>query len=91
MTEPTMKLFKKFLEKIVINRYISIGLYWGDATSYLPIMGEAVGYKMMCTQLKFWETQYKKLGYEPINRRIWIDAGGYGCDYQSYLRMKKYD
>lgn len=54
-------------------------------------MGEAVGYKMMCTQLKFWETQYKKLGYEPINRRIWIDAGGYGCDYQSYLRMKKYD
>jgi hypothetical protein len=42
-----MKLFKKLWEKIVINQYISAGLQWGDATSYLPIMGEAVGYDKM--------------------------------------------
>jgi len=81
-------LIKKLWEKIVINQYVSAGLQWGDATSY-GFMGEAVGYKSMEKRLKFWEKHYKNFGYEPVNRHIWIGAGGYSLDYEPYLRIRK--
>jgi hypothetical protein len=79
---------KNLWEKIVINRYVSAGLRWGDATSY-AFIGEAVGYKFMEKLLYFWEKYYKKLGYKPVNCHIWVDAGGYGRDYEQYLRVRK--
>jgi hypothetical protein len=91
-----MKLFKKLWEKIVINQYISAGLQWGDATSYLDIMsaglqwehatsylsimGEAVGYDKMEKRLYFWERKYQELGYTCVDLDIWVSAGGYGRD-----------
>ena len=81
-------LIKKLWEKIVINQYVSAGLQWGDATSY-GFMGEAVGYKSMEKRLKFWEKYYKKFGYEPVDCHIWVSAGGYGLDYEPYLRIRK--
>ena len=84
-----MKLFKKLWEKIVINQYISAGLQWGDATSYLSIIGEAVGYDKMEKRLYFWERKYQELGYMCVDLDIWVSAGGYGRDYEPYLRVRK--
>jgi hypothetical protein len=84
-----MKILKNLWEKLVINRYVSIGLRWGDATSYLPIMGKADGYDRMEESLIFWERKYANLGYIPLSWEIWVSAGGYGRQYEHYLRMKK--
>ena len=80
---------KNLWEWFVIRNYVSAGLRWGDAASYLPIMGKAVGYDEMLEGLYLWEKQYQKLGYKLIGYDVWIDAGGYGRDYECFLRVKE--
>jgi hypothetical protein len=80
---------KNLWEKFVIHRYVSSGLYWGDLESY-TFMGEPYRYGSACNSLDFWEAQYEKLGYLPINREEWVAAGGYGrTEYKSRLKIKK--
>lgn len=82
------QLFRNIWEKIVIHKYVSTGLAWGDAESYW-FMGEPVGYESLCNRMNFWESKYKKLGYIPIERERWVEAGGYGREYESQLRVTK--
>lgn len=83
-----MKSIKRLWEKIVIHKYVSTGLHWGDATSY-DFMGEPLGYKSLCKKMDVWELEYEKLDYIPLDRERWVEAGGYGREYKSQLRLKK--
>lgn len=79
------QFFEKIWEKVVVHRYVSIGLHWGDLTSY-GFLGEPYGYGSICEKLEFWESKYRELGYTVIDRDVWVGAGGYGKDYESHLR-----
>lgn len=61
------QLIKNLWEKFVIHNYVSAGLQWGDATSYLPILGEAYGYDKMEKRLYDWEIKYRRLGYKIVD------------------------
>lgn len=80
------QILKNLWERFVIYKYVSIGLHWGDLDSYL-FMGEPYGYDSACKSLDFWESKYEKLGYVPIDREVWVGAGGYGKEYKPYLKM----
>jgi hypothetical protein len=41
--------------------------------------------------MDFWESKYVKLGYLPVCKERWIEAGGYGREYESQLRRIKND
>lgn len=79
---------KNLWEKFVIHKYASVGLHWGDLESYC-FMGEPYGYNSVCKSLDYWESKYEKLGYVPVDRDIWVSAGGYGGEYQSHLKLRK--
>lgn len=83
-----MNFFKTIWEKIVINRYVSAGLYWGDAASY-SFMGYTANYNSLTQNLKYWEDKYVKLGYIPVRHQRWIESGGYGLEYESQLKKRK--
>jgi hypothetical protein len=83
-----MNFFKTIWEKIVINRYVSAGLHWGDATSY-GFLGETVNYNSLTQNLKYWEDKYVKLGYIPVRPQRWVESGGYGLEYESQLKKRK--
>jgi hypothetical protein len=83
------QMFDNQWEWFVIKNYVSAGLRWGNATSYLPIMGEPYGYDKMEKRLYDWEIKYRRLGYKIVDLDVWIDAGGYGRDYECYLRVKE--
>lgn len=71
-----------------MNQYVSAGLRWGDAESY-SFMGECVGYNSICNRLKYWESEYEKLGYVPVSLDRWVESGGYGREYESQLKIRK--
>lgn len=88
MKQRIKKFADNLWEKYVIHKYVKTGLHWGDLTSY-TFLGEPEGYIYLCKDLEYWEAEYKKLGYIPLDRRRWVDAGGYGKDYQSLLKIRQ--
>jgi hypothetical protein len=84
------KIIKNLWEKLVVHKYVYYGLSWGFAESY-SYMGEPVGFVSLCKKMDFWESKYVKLGYLPVCKERWIEAGGYGREYESQLRRIKND
>jgi hypothetical protein len=72
-----MKFIKNIWEKIVINRYTSAALNWGDASSF--------GYNDNRKRMEYWETKYKELGYVPVSYDVWVSCS----QYKSQLRIRK--
>lgn len=77
----------RLVREFVVRRYVAAGLSWGDAESYSGYLGECVGYTGMLRKLNRWEARYVRLGYKPVDKRTWVEAGGYGKDYASKLYL----
>ena len=77
----------RLVREFVVRRYVSAGLAWGDAESYSGCLGECVGYAGMLRKLNRWEARYSQIGFKPVDKRVWVEAGGYGADYASKLYL----
>lgn len=79
-------MLRNLKEKIVIWRYVNIGLCWGDWQSYAFMAGpdEPNPYTKALVR---WEIRYIALGYERVPHDVWVKAGGYGSPYALYLRI----
>ena len=77
----------RLVREFVVRRYVAAGLSWGDAESYSGYLGECVGYAGMLRKLNRWEVRYSRLGFKPVDKRVWVEAGGYGKDYASKLYL----
>lgn len=82
-----MNLLAKLREYWIVINYEEVGLRWGDMYSY-SYLGKAVGLDKTEARLKKLEEAYKSLGYVPLPRTVWIQAGGYGKEYKHLLRQK---
>ena len=72
---------ERLIEGFIIWRYCNVALAWGDWQSY------ALAYDKNPNDraLERWTKLYSYLGYEPVPKHIWIEAGGYGLPYEQYL------
>ena len=75
-------MIRKIWQWYATRRYVAIGLRWGDARSYL-LDDNGIGH--LFNSLRYWETQYMRLGFRPVPRERWILAGGYGRPYEDFL------
>lgn len=78
----------KLWERIVIWRYVSAGLNYGDYLSYMTGLIPENHYGRILAR---WERRYVVLGYVPLSPDDWLMAGGYGRDYKDKLRQVKDD
>ena len=82
-----MNWLSNLKERVIVNRYIHYGLICGDVWSYIPHGGTGhAGY--FERMFEFWEKQYIKLGYKPLEYNDLQLAGGYGAPYEHLLRIK---
>lgn len=75
-------MLSALLERFVIWRYATWGKDWGEWASY-AFDHEA---NPCDNALNRWERFYTAFGYEAVPREVWVEAGGYGQPYESYLR-----
>ena len=79
----------KLWERIVIWRYVSTGLRYGDYLSYMNtgLVTDSYYGRIFAR----WEKRYIVLGYKPLHIDDWLLAGGYGYSYKDKLKQINYD
>lgn len=63
---------------LIIKKYKDAGLDFGDAFSYLPAMGECIGFQKLLERWVFWEAEYARRGYHTIDLPSFVNSGGWG-------------
>lgn len=82
-------IFRKWREQRIINKYLDIAVAVGDMISYVPTMGECIGFSRYVNLWEKAEIKYAKLGYRTISVDDLINAGGYGYDISHLVKVKR--
>lgn len=64
--------------RIIEHYYLKTGKDFGDAASYLVVMGPCIGFKKIMRRWGRWEREYSRRGYRTIPLDEFVDMGGYG-------------
>jgi len=81
-------MIKKFLKNRLINKYIQSGKYIGDSISYMPLLGEPVGFRRSLEKFIRLEKKYSNLGYRTISLDDFVFAGGYDKDIDHLICVR---
>lgn len=85
----TRNVYALLTDKKVQARYVDAGAEFGNAISYLPAVGECVGYERLFSNWAFWEREYARRGYRTVSFDDFVDLGGYGKSIDELLGIKR--
>jgi hypothetical protein len=69
---------KRLRDRHIVKRYIQAGNDFGEALSYVPLVGKCVGYSNLERTWARAEKAYASLGYRTVPIDEFHDSGGYG-------------
>ena len=88
-----LKVFKLVLPLLTNNfvqkRYTNVGKRFGDDVSYVPAMGECIGFESDLNRWADWEKEYSDRGFRTVSLDEFIKAGGYGKSIDNLLSVKR--
>lgn len=79
-------------DSMVQIKYVAAGTDFGNAASYVPVMGECEGFEGLLDAWDSWEREYVRRGFRTINLDILIGVGGYSREFpEGVLGEKRKD
>ena len=71
------RFFVQFLSlEKVKAKYKRAGASYGDAVSYVPIMGKCIGFDQRREEFEFWEDEWVRRGQIPVPFDNFVRYGG---------------
>ncbi len=82
------RLVRLASDSFVLKRYIHAGLRFGYAESFVPCMGEGIGFDRLLDSWTFWEREYVRRGYRAVHWKMFEMAAAFNADIELFYGVR---